>query len=1017
MKRKFIKVVSLILAVTMLCSTQIETAYALTSNTQSIPVEYENPGEIVAVEQMENQFVLSTKTSSEKVNNFYISFPSKGGMRFHADIEGFFKPEKVTAITYSGEETHEGEKAVVMKANDTTVRLYHESTPWRMEVYNSEDKFVVQYDAEHIWMGYDETQALRKVKITSSIKEDETLFGLGERFNGFVQNGKTIEMWNIDSLKQLSKSYGDHNVGYKNIPILHSNKGYSVFHNSTYYGIVDEGETRKDVCSFEFYGPILDMYVWTGSSLDNIERYHELTGSVVDVPKWALSYWAGQSSSVWMSNGKDEETVHNTVFSRLDRYDELNTPIKNIYAEGIAAKTKFLSIAKEIQDRGIKYFGWMDSTYRSHDDDRSAGAIAKEVISDSEDDRPLVEWNETRGASWWTSDGAKWVDYTNPISTEWLKARFNPYLQVGLRGMMVDYNDKITTDAYYPYLDATGDWMHNFSCYYYNQAVNEAFKDYYEEGDYINFARAACAGSQAFTAVFAGDQTADYMGLQQVVSALLSSAASGIHIWGSDVGGMHKSSTAVDYDPELYARWLGFATFSPLMRSHAQRGFTDPWEYDSNGTSVANFQKYYWTRENITDLVYSGTIKARSENVPMTQAMVIAYPEQTELANNNTQYIFCDQLLVCPITTEKVASIDVQFPEGRWVDLWDGSVYEGGQTVKVGATMEKIPVFVKEGGAFPVTYGEDLDIGTINTVDKNVNALLVAPAEEKVTNTYYVEEDQTQTVVCDKVDNHTYSVTSETAMDKKVVTTMGAVADKVVVDGKELVELTKKPTSAAKEKGFYRDVENNSTIIVTGDSWTSIEYNDTEERLVNYAKDATVTTEGLKEEDVANAKNIVDGSYETILSLNEKKTTNVVVDLGKVKEINKVYVCWSGYYSRSFIMEVSEDGENWTEVYEKKKGGGGTDEILLDESVECRYIRLSKFQKQGRRNPELAEIEVYGQEVQKVTSQKKHSGFMTQITEWFGSVEISPVIIVASLTSVLLAAIVIIIVCKKKKNK
>ena len=1011
MKKKILKVLSLLLVATILCSSLSTTSLALTSNTQSIKVDYEKPGEIVAVEKQKEQLIISTKTASGKVNNFYITFPSDGGARFRADNEGIFKPSGVSEITYSGEETYDGEKTVVMQANDTKVKVYHKSSPWRVEVYNAEDELVVKYDSDRIYMGYEKTtKELRKVKIVSDIKENETLFGLGERFNGFVQNGKTVEMWNIDCLTQLSKSYGDHNVGYKNIPLLHSNQGYSVFHNNTYYGIVDVGEKNKEECSFEFYGPILDMYIWTGSSVDNIDKYHKLTGSSVDVPKWSLSYWAGQSSSVWMSNGKDLETVHETLFSRIDRYEEMNTPIKNVYAEGIAAKTKYLSIAKEMKDRGINYFGWMDSTYRSHDDDRSAGSIAKKALGENTVYRPLVQWNDTKRASWWTSDGAKWVDYTDPSATLWLKERFAPFFEVGIKGMMVDYNDKITVKTYYPYNQSTGDWMHNFSCYYYNKAVDTAYKDYYGKGNYINFARAACAGSHAYTAVFAGDQTADYMGFQQVVSGLLSSAASGIHIWGSDIGGMHKSSTAAEYDPELYARWLAFGTFSPLMRSHAQRGFTDPWEYDSNGSSEAMFQKYYWTRENIVDLVYGATIKTNKENVPMTQAMVIAYPEQTELAGNMTQYIFCDQLLVCPVTTERVAYIDVQFPEGRWVDLWDGSVYEGGQTIRVNAAMDKIPVYVKEGGTFPVTYGEDLDIGTINTVDKNVNALIVTPSEKKVENTYYVEEDQTETYVCDMSGEATYRVTSEAGSNKKVVTAMGAVADKVVVDGKELKELTTKPTSAAEEVGFYRDYENNSTIIVTPGTWKSIEYSDTEERMVNLALNAKVKTEGIEVKEEEDPKNIVDGSYDTVLSLNDKDDAKVVVDLKRVKEINKIHIVWSGSYSRDMVVEISTNGKDWEEVHVKKRGGGGIDKIVFDEYKECRYIRLSGFAKQGRRNPELAEVEVYGKEVHK----------MSDFEVFMNDIGTAPIIIGASVVGVLLvvgAVLVVIGIRKKRKLK
>ena len=52
-----------------------------------------------------------------------------------------------------------------------------------------------------VLLGYDKENQLRKVKIASAIEENETLFGLGERFNGFVQNGKTVEMWkNFKSL-------------------------------------------------------------------------------------------------------------------------------------------------------------------------------------------------------------------------------------------------------------------------------------------------------------------------------------------------------------------------------------------------------------------------------------------------------------------------------------------------------------------------------------------------------------------------------------------------------------------------------------------------------------------------------------------------------------------------------------------------------------------------------------------------------------------------------------------------
>ena len=239
---------------------------------------------------------------------------------------------------------------------------------------------------------------------------------------------------------------------------------------------------------------------------------------------------------------------------------------------------------------------------------------------------------------------------------------------------------------------------------------------------------------------------------------------------------------------------------------------------------------------------------------------------------------------------------------------------------------------------------------------------------------------------------------------------MGAVADKVVVDGAELKELTTKPTSAAKEVGFYKDYENNATIIVTAGNWKSIEYNNTEELKVNFALAAKVKTEGIELKEEVNPENIVDGSYDTVLVLNDKDDTNVVVDLKKVKEVNQVNVVWSGYYSRNFVMEVSTNGKDWEQVYEKKKGGGGIDEVVFDEYKEVRYIRLSGFAKQGRRMPELAEVEVFGKEVHK----------MSDFEIFMNNLGTTPIIIGVSVIGVLLvagAALVILNVRKKRKNK
>lgn len=959
----------LLCAVILLVSIVDTSALALTiqdtpDTVPEIEVEWQSPTEVVAVEMQEKQFIVSTKTDKGKINNLYFSFPVDGGVRFHADNKGYFNPKKNSAIHYNAEGA-----AIVMQANDTTVKFYKTAKPWRFEVYNAEDEMVIWYLADHMYFGYDKKGELQKVKITSAVDEYEKLFGLGERFSGLIQNNKTVEMWNFDSFGQLIASYGDHNVGYKNIPILHSNNGYTVFHNNTYYGVVDVADTKEDECSFEFYGPILDMYVWTGSTLENIAQYHTLTGSTVTVPEYALSYWAGQASAIWYSEGRDPKIIQDILQTNLDKYDEMNTPIKVIYLESLGNTTEFSQIHNYLESRDVKWLGWMKSTFNTMDANIEASKVAEEIgMTGSK--IPLVKFNHTKLAEYWSSNVERYVDYTNPDATKWLSAVLDKYMDQGLIGMMVDYNDELTVDSYYPYLGFAGDRMHNFSQYFYNKAFYDAFKKHYGEGNFVTITRAGVAGSQSYSAVFAGDQPSSFLGLQEAVNALLSSSSSGINVWGSDIGGLGHVTDKKKNDPELYARWLQFGTFSPLMRAHGGSSWRDPWEYSEDSEEM--FQKYYWTRESIVDLVNSGIIRASVENYPLSQSMIVAYPDETKLAANESQYLFCDSLLVAPVTKSGAATVKMQFPKGRWVSIWDGTVVEGDCEKVVDASLETIPVYMEAGSAVPMTFGEELKLGTVNTVGKNVDTLVVTPAVEKKVNTIYTDKKTKQTYTCDTLGDNTYSVTVEAPSDKKMVMVMGLAANRVKVGNTELQELDKRPTSKSDKVGYYRDLENNTTIIVTDGKWTTLEYAGSDERYANIALGASVTTDGLSEKYAEDAQNITDGDYATELTLTKGKKTSITIDLKDSYKLNKILVKWGGEFARGYNMEVSNSVEKdakWVSVFEKDKGNGGTDTVLIEQNEEYRYIRISDIDTLSKLGAKLIEVEVYGDVLDSMTEE------------------------------------------------
>jgi alpha-glucosidase len=72
------------------------------------------------------------------------------------------------------------------------------------------------------------------------------------------------------------------------------------------------------------------------------------------------------------------------------------------------------------------------------------------------------------------------------------------------------------------------------------------------------------------------------------------------------------------------------------------------------------------------------------------------------LSEIEDSFFFGDHLLVAPVLEEGQKERDVYFPEGAWIDFYDGSVYEGDREYIVKIQIDKIPVFVRSGAVIPV---------------------------------------------------------------------------------------------------------------------------------------------------------------------------------------------------------------------------------------------------------------------------------------------------------------------------
>ncbi len=102
----------------------------------------------------------------------------------------------------------------------------------------------------------------------------------------------------------------------------------------------------------------------------------------------------------------------------------------------------------------------------------------------------------------------------------------------------------------------------------------------------------------------------------------------------------------------------------------------------------------------------------------------------------------------------------------------------------------------------------------------------------------------------------------------------------------------------------------------------------------------------------------------------------IYVDLGKVAEFTEVKLYWEGAYAKEYKIQVSNDEENWRDIYENNNCQGGNEELNIQGSA--RYIRLYMTQKAlAAYGYSLYEFEVYG--LDGVTKRPKDYG--TNIAE------------------------------------
>lgn len=270
-----------------------------------------------SVSDQGNQIVLKYEYGLNTCDAVLI--PQNRGFRFYTREKGDFDSE---AVSYTFSEI-EGEYQI---KTAHSVIVITAGDDWKI---CADEKFVL--DADNFKL-YDYAGS-KGFDVCQPLLEREMVYGFGERFDAVNQRGRVLSLWHRDAFEGCNCSIG--NQSYKNVSFLHSTKGYSLFINSFYRIRADIGRVSKGL-RITTAGPKADIYVFTGSVLENMEEYTALTGKPLLPPAWVFEPWAGGGVGRWM-DGPTHDVIQE-MEGVVRKFKNLDIPHSGLYAEGAGWK-------------------------------------------------------------------------------------------------------------------------------------------------------------------------------------------------------------------------------------------------------------------------------------------------------------------------------------------------------------------------------------------------------------------------------------------------------------------------------------------------------------------------------------------------------------------------------------------------------------------------------------------------------------------------------------------------------
>lgn len=557
----------------------------------------------------------------------------------------------------------------------------------------------------------------RRVCDAWRLRDGEAIYGLLERLTdseSLFSDPRLLEIWprevgGLDLRGQQVEMFVLPTLGLY-APLHLSSAGYGLFVEGSYPGSYDLGASEQDELRLCFEigadtaSRAFSYVLFAGTPAQILDAYTELSGRPFEPPEWAFRHWRWRDEhEIAPPALLDGVPVNAQVAEDVLEYERLGIPpgvymIDRPWSTGEFGfessewdPQRFPnvdSMLASLERRGYRIALW------------SAGFAVGENLAEARRRNALAPGSDLI------------LDFTSPAVRDWWRDRHTDFARrYRISAWKLDRGEEqIPSSRDDLWADGrNGRAVHNEYPLLQAQLYRESLRAARGEGDYLVWVRAGWAGTQAHAAAWGGDTPGSRLlghgggtdlGLRMALVQLLRAGFLGYPYFGTDTGGYYEFE-----DREVFARWLEFSAFCPIMEiggggAHAPWAMPKPPHRDPQLMEI--YRRYVQLHHDLIPEFLRFARGPGRRGLPLARALVFDFPEDPAVLDLWDEFLLGDSLLVAPVWRSGQRERRVYLPQGRWIELFDPEkTHQGPLWLDVAVPLDEIPVYVREAPALP----------------------------------------------------------------------------------------------------------------------------------------------------------------------------------------------------------------------------------------------------------------------------------------------------------------------------